>query len=93
VADIPENYSDRLIVLNSGLSKLGLKIRDDYDLTLSKLARNSPKDREDIKAIARLRKLSFREPMERFDQEMKPWLPNLERRQLTLQLWSEYFPE
>jgi Nucleotidyltransferase of unknown function (DUF6036) len=64
---------------------------DPYDLALSKLTRNSPKDREDVKAVAGKLRLSFKELMKIFDDEMKPWVPNLERHDLTLQLWREYF--
>ena len=91
VADLPENYADRLIPLDLGFSNLALKILDDYDLVLSKLTRNSPKDREDIRAISGKLYLSFQVLMKRFDEEMRPWLPNLERHQQTLRLWHEYF--
>jgi hypothetical protein len=63
-------------------------------LVLSKLTRNSPKDRDDVKLLAARLKLSFKTLTERFDLEMKRWLPNLERRILTLEkLWKEYFSE
>lgn len=60
VSDFPENYEERLTKLDSGFSKLSLKIFEPYDLALSKLIRNSPKDREDAKLLAAVRKLSFR---------------------------------
>ena len=92
VPDFPESYEDRLTKLDFGLSKLSLKVFDPYDLVLSKLTRNSTKDREDVKVIATQAKLSFETLSERFEDEMKPWLPNLNRHLLTLQLWREYFP-
>lgn len=93
VSDIPDDYIERLTPLELGLSKLTLKVLDPYDLVLSKLTRNSPKDREDVKAVAQKLNLSFRTLTARFEGEMKPWLPNLERHELTLKLWREYFAE
>lgn len=93
ISDIPEDYQQRLTTLNLGLSKLTLKVLDPYDLVLSKLTRNSPKDREDIRTLAVKLTLSFRALSERFEREMQPWLPNLARHELTLKLWREYFTE
>lgn len=93
VADFPENYEERLTQPDFGFSKLSLKIFEPYDLALSKLVRNSPKDREDVKLLAGRLKLSYKVLVERFELEMKPWLPNLERHLLTLKLWQEYFDD
>jgi hypothetical protein len=89
VCDLPEAYDERLTTLDCGLSNLELKVLDPYDLVLSKLTRNSPKDREDVKAIASKLKLSFHQLVEVCDREMI--LPNPERDRLTLKLWREYF--
>ncbi len=93
IPDLPEDYEQRLKALNVGLPKLKLMVLDPYDLALSKLTRNSPKDRDDVKAIAGKLQLSFKELMNIFEPEMKPWLPNLERHERTLQLWREYFAD
>lgn len=93
VSDVPEDYQRRLVLLTVGLSKLTLKVLEPYDLVLSKLTRNSPKDREDVKILAGNLNLSFRTLMARFEQEMRPWLPNLQRHEITLELWREYFAE
>lgn len=93
VTDLPESYTERLVDLNLGLHNLNLKVLEVYDLVLSKLTRNSPKDREDVKYLATKLRLSFRTTMERFAIEMKPWIPNLDRHELTLKLWQEYFSE
>lgn len=93
VSDIPEDYQGRLTPLPFGFSKLTLKVLDPYDLALSKLTRNSPKDREDVKVLAAKLNLSFGALMTRFDQEMRTWLPNLQRHELTLTPWREYFGE
>jgi len=91
VVDLPESHEERLTPLDLGLQKLSLKVIEPYDLALSKLTRNNPKDREDIKFLAAKLQLSFKTLMERFDAEMKPWLPNLERHLATLKLWQGYF--
>jgi|SRR5580704_12056285 hypothetical protein len=91
IPDLPDSYEDRLTDLNIGLAKLSLKVLDPYDLALSKLTRNSPKDREDVKFLAAKLNLSFEVLSERFNSEMKPWIPNLDRHALTLKLWQEYF--
>jgi hypothetical protein len=93
IADLPENYDHRLHELHLGLPKLSLKVLDPYDLVLSKLTRNSPKDREDVKFLAANLKLSFKVLSERFEAEMKPWIANADRHILTLKLWQEYFSD
>ena len=93
VTDLPEDYPQRLVSLKLGLSKLTLKVLDPYDLVLSKLTRNSPKDREDVRAIAAKLNLSFLTLKNRFDQEMRPWVANAERHELTLTIWGEYFKD
>ena len=89
--DLPEDYEDRLVQLDLHLANLSLKVLDPYDLALSKLTRNSPKDREDVKSLAAKLRLSFDIISQRFEAEMRPWLPNLDRHALTLKLWQEYF--
>jgi hypothetical protein len=54
--------------------------------------RNGAKDREDVRSLATKLDLSFSILEDRFTKEMKPWLPNLERHELTLRLWKEFFP-
>lgn len=94
VTDLPENYEERLVDLELGLQNLSLKVLEAYDLVLSKLTRNSPKDREDIKYLATKLKLSFALLYERFTTEMKPWIANPDRHELTLtKIWREYFAE
>jgi hypothetical protein len=94
VSDWPEDYEERLVPLDLGLKNLRLRILEPYDLLLSKLTRNSPKDREDVKAVAKKLGLSFAETYARFEKEMKPWLPRVEWHQNTLtKVWREYFRE
>ena len=92
VADLPEDYEGRLTELEVDLHRLHLWMLDPYDLLLSKLPRNSPKDREDVKFIARKLQLQYDIIYARWTAEMKPWISNPERHELTLQqLWKEYF--
>jgi hypothetical protein len=91
IADLPDDYASRLAELDLGMKNLRLFVLDPYDLVLSKLTRNSPKDREDVKYLAQTFLLESSALHQRFEQEMKPWLPNLARHELTLKLWSEYF--
>src|SRR5262249_12492243 len=54
VATVPENYEDRLRKMFPGTFKhLGLFALDPYDLALSKLERNTQRDRDDVKHLAR----------------------------------------
>lgn len=91
IADCPEDYEGRLVTLPFRLQKLTLKFLDPYDLILSKLTRNSPKDMEDVRWLAQNLGLEFGVLMERFDREMD-WVPNRERHEQTLKIfWKEYF--
>ncbi len=93
-SDYPDSYEDRLTPLDFDLDKLSLKVLEPYDLALSKLTRNNPKDREDVKLLAAKLKLSFKTLMERFEAEMRPYLANSGWHLNTLNLlWREYFLE
>lgn len=94
VTDVPENYNERLTDLSLELRNLVLKVLEPYDLVLSKLTRNSPKDRADVKYLAAKLKLSFQTLTERFSTEMKSWVANPDRHEVTLtKVWQEYFSE
>jgi hypothetical protein len=92
VGDNPDGYEKRLSKLDLGLKMLQLFVLDPYDLILTKLARNSGKDREDVKALAKLHHLSFSIFGKRYEGEMKPWIANVKRHDRTVQLWKEFFP-
>jgi hypothetical protein len=92
VADFPEDYETRLTTLRFGLKNLTLRVLEPYDLILSKLTRNSPKDAEDVRALAQQRGLEFEVVMKRFRTEMS-WVPNPERHEQTLKVfWRDFFP-
>ncbi|MBI3646927.1 MAG: hypothetical protein HY233_13345 [Acidobacteriales bacterium] len=90
IADLPGNYEERLQTLPLHLKKITLRAPDPYDLILSKLTRNSPKDMEDVKALAQKLHLRFDVLMERFEREMV--VPNRRWHEQTLNVvWKEYF--
>lgn len=92
IADFPECYEERLTELPLDLQKLVLKALEPYDLILSKLTRNSPKDSEDVKFLAKKLQLRFSTLYERWEKEMT-FVPNAERHETTLRLWNNYFSE
>ncbi len=54
VATVPESYEERLIeIFPGGFKRLRLLALDSYDLALSKLERNTQRDRDDVKHLAR----------------------------------------
>lgn len=91
VADLPDDHERRLIRLQTSLRRLDLLVLDAYDLALSKLTRNSPKDREDVQALAQAQRLSFLTLTERYEREMKPWIANPQKHDLTVELWRDFF--
>jgi hypothetical protein len=93
VADYPEDYEDRLTLLDLGFQNLRLWVLEPYDLILSKLARNNPKDRDDVKFLVTKLSLSFNVLYRRWESEMKPWIANADRHETTINLWKSYFQQ
>jgi hypothetical protein len=93
ISDSPEDYPSRLKELCIHLQNLRLWVLEPYDLLLTKLTRNSGKDREDAKYLIKREKLEFETFYARWESEMAPWVANRERHELTAQLWKEYFQE
>lgn len=90
---MPEDYQTRLQELFHGRFKnLRIYVPDPYDLILSKLERNSPKDREDVAYLANKLKLDRHVLRERYEREQRPNLSNEYRHDLTLNLWLDLFP-
>ena len=94
VANYPENYADRLIALYPGLfQNLRLFALDPYDLALSKLERNIEVDRDDVKFLSKTVPLDFQILEQRYRDELRPYLANPDKHDLTVKLWREaYFP-
>ncbi|HEY2934418.1 MAG TPA: DUF6036 family nucleotidyltransferase [Acidobacteriota bacterium] len=94
VATAPENYASRLIELIAGVfQRIRLLALDPYDLALTKLERNSQRDRDDIKHLARAVPLDITMLRERYEAELRPYLGNPEKHDLTLHLWIEMIEE
>lgn len=90
VADVPEDYADRLTELFPGqFSRLQLLALDVHDLVLAKLVRNSPVDLEDVKFLAQTGKLDETVLKQRYEKELRPNLANERRHDLTLKLWLD----
>ena len=90
IATVPENYSDRLILMfPSAFRRLSLFGLEAHDLALSKLERNSARDREDIKYLAGAARLDLAALESLYRSELRPYLVNPELHDLTLRLWIE----
>jgi len=92
VTNLPEDYETRLLEMVPGQFKsLKLLVPDPYDCILSKLERNSSKDRDDADYLFKTQKLNSQQLQERYDKEFRPCLANEARHDLTLKLWIEIF--
>ena len=93
VAEVPENYEDRLVELfPQRFSYLQLYALEIHDLVLAKLTRNHPVDNADVQFLAKANLLDPNLLQERYKQELRPNLVKQEWHDMTLQLWLEdYF--
>jgi hypothetical protein len=90
VTTYPENYDQRLIEVCPGrFHKLRILVFEAYDLVLSKLERNSPKDRDDVRHLATTQGLKPEILRERYKTELRPYFVNESRHDATLQFWIE----
>jgi hypothetical protein len=95
IATPPEDYEERLLPLYSGAwNYLRLFALEAHDIALSKLERNSERDRYDIQQLARAGHLNPEILRERYYREVRPnLLAHETRHDLTLKLWLEaYWP-
>src|SRR6266536_1364320 len=94
VAQVPVNYEERLTEMFPGtFNYLRLFVLDPDDLTLTKLERNTQRDRDDVKHLARTLPLDLNVLQERYQKELRPDLGNPDREDLTLKLWIEVIEE
>ncbi len=94
IANVPENYADRLNEMYPGIFKhIRLLALDPYDIALSKIERNIERDREDVKYLAREIPLDIEILKLRYQDELRVYLGNPEREDLTLKLWIEMIEE
>jgi hypothetical protein len=90
VANLPDSYDERLTEILA-MSKLRLLAPDPYDLILSKIERNSPKDFSDAQFLFVSQKLDAKKLWQRYDEEMRAYLANEARTSETLKAWIEDF--
>lgn len=94
VASVPEDYNRRLTEIFPGsFARLRLFALDPYDLALAKLERNAQRDRDDVKFLARTIPFDLEVLRERYEKELRPYLGNPGREDLTLLLWVEAIEE
>jgi hypothetical protein len=91
---VPENYEDRLIEMFPGAYRhLRLMALDPYDLALSKLERNTQKDRDDVRFLARTIPFDLGILETRYTEEMRWQLGVPAREDLTFRLWLDAIRE
>jgi len=94
IAQVPLNYDDRLTEMFANtFNHLRLFALDPYDLALSKIERNTQRDRDDVKYLARTVPFDLNVLKERYEKELRPDLGNAKREDLTLKLWIEAIEE
>jgi hypothetical protein len=92
VSTLPENYDTRMTEMFPGAFKrLRLFALDAYDLALSKLERNAQRDRQDVEYLAKTVPLDANVLRKRYEYELRPYLANESRHDLTLKLWIEAY--
>lgn len=90
----PEDYEQRLAEMFPGtFGRLRLLALDPYDLALTKLERNRPRDREDVFSLAETVPLDVGELRKRYEDEMRSYVGNPEREGATLEYWIEAIGE
>ena len=94
VAQAPYEYESRLAEMFPGaFQNLRLMALDPYDLALTKLERNIERDRSDVRYLARTIPFDLALLRERYERELRPYLGNPKREDLTLKLWMEAIEE
>jgi len=92
VTNLPDDYETRLTQMHFGQSKnLTLFAPDPYDYILSKLDRNSSKDRDDAAYLFKQAKLDSKILRARYENELRPYLADQAKHDLTLDLWIDIF--
>lgn len=93
VASLPESYAERLTAIVSGqFRRLRLLALDPHDLALSKLARNSPIDRDDVARLAKAVPLDAKILRGRYQRELRPIIiGDPKHHDRTLEMWIEAY--
>jgi hypothetical protein len=66
---------------------------DPYDIALSKLERNSQKDRDDVRFLGRSIPLKLSILQQRYEAELRWQFGRPDREDLTMKLWMEMLSE
>jgi hypothetical protein len=94
VTNLPEEYEARLTeMFPNQFKNLRLFAPEPYDLILSKIERNSDKDRDDAKFLFKHLTLSPAVLSDRYHKEMRMNLARPEREDMTLKIWIDIFEE
>lgn len=94
IATVPENYNERLTEVFKGeFQNIKLFALDPYDIALAKIERNIQRDRDDVKHLAEVVPFDLEILKERYENELRVYLGNPEREDLTLKLWIEAIEE
>jgi len=94
VAHAPYEYESRLSEMFPGVFRhLHLMALDPYDLALTKLERNIERDRSDALYLARSVPFDLHILKERYKTELRPYLGNPTREDLSLKLWIDAIEE
>ena len=94
VVQAPYEYVSRLQQMFPDVfQRLLMMALDPYDLALTKLERNIERDRNDVRHLARAIPFDLDLLRSRYQTELRPYLGNPKREDLTLQLWIEVIEE
>jgi uncharacterized nucleotidyltransferase DUF6036 len=94
VTQPPYDYESRLAEMFPDVFKnLHLLALDPYDLALTKIERNIERDRNDVRFLARAIPFDLEVLKDRYRTELRPYLGNPKREDLTLQLWIDMIEE
>jgi hypothetical protein len=95
IAKTPDDYEARLKEMFEGAFKhLRLYALDPYDIALTKIERNSSRDREDVQHLARKVPFDLQILKDRYEKEQRHNVANpLGREDTTLQLWLDMIRE
>jgi Nucleotidyltransferase of unknown function (DUF6036) len=94
VTQPPYDHESRLReMFPAAFRNLRLMALDPYDLALTKLERNIERDRSDVRSLARTIPFDLNILRKRYTTELRPYLGNPAREDLSLQFWMEDIEE
>lgn len=94
VANVPDDYEDRLIKIDSPLKKIQLYVMEPHDIVLSKLGRNAPKDVQDVMYLANVGHLNTDLLEARYEKELRHnMIGPIERADGTIRYWIRIINE